>query len=89
VISCLCQVLEESLSFLFSLSLFFFFFFFRTFFCEIGSSSSLVLDGKDLKLVSIRVNGKELKVHNFYPTFPKDFQYNETEYFLVVHYLIE
>ncbi|XP_062146073.1 puromycin-sensitive aminopeptidase [Alnus glutinosa] len=26
-----------------------------------GSSSSLVLDGKDLKLVSIRVNGKELK----------------------------
>jgi len=75
-------------NFILSLS-FFFFFFFRTFFCEIGSSSSLVLDGKDLKLVSIRVNGKELKVHNFYPTFPKDFQYNETEYFLVVHYLIE
>ncbi|XWS61753.1 hypothetical protein CRYUN_Cryun07bG0152700 [Craigia yunnanensis] len=31
-----------------------------------GSSSPLVLDGVDLKLISIKVNGKELKVGDYY-----------------------
>jgi hypothetical protein len=66
VISCLCKVFERIIV-IFILSLSF------CFSCEIGSSSSLVLDGVDLKLVSISINGKELKVHNFYPTFPKSF----------------
>jgi len=45
--------------------------------CEIGSSP-LVLDGHDVKLVSICVNGKEVKVCNF-PTFPKVLQYKQIE----------
>ena len=32
---------------------------------RIGAGSPLVLDGTDLKLVSVKVNGNELKVCNF------------------------
>ncbi|KAH1106204.1 hypothetical protein J1N35_009972 [Gossypium stocksii] len=36
-------------------------FFYVNFSCKIGSPSPLVLDGVDLKLISVKVNGKELK----------------------------
>lgn len=32
-------------------------------FCGTGSSPPLVLDGQDLKLVSVKLNGKALKVY--------------------------
>lgn len=35
----------------------------------IGCSSPLVLDGVDLKLISLKVNGKELKVSGVWTSF--------------------
>ena len=35
-------------------------------FCSTGSSPPLVLDGQDLSLVSIQLNGKALKVYIFW-----------------------